>query len=271
MEETTGKVGVIRPTFEEYPNRLNAEQIVTFIPQNDDFRYTSKDLIDFFGANKVETLLLINPDNPSGNALTQKEVDSLVIWCEQVGVKLILDESFADFADEPFTLLSSSFLKHHPSVSVVKSISKSYGVPGVRLGVLASGDSVCIDRIKQKVSIWNINSFGEFYLQIAEKYKKDYEASLKKLCQERTRFVSRLTQIRGIRVLPSQANFLMIELTCGKSSRSVAKELLSKKNLFVKDLSSKIKNGKQYLRLSVRTTKENDLLVEALQSCLSEE
>lgn len=271
MEETTGKVGVIKPTFEEYPNRLNAEQIVTFISQNDDFRYTAKDLIDYFGANKVETLLLINPDNPSGNALSQKEVDSLVEWCEQVGTKLVLDESFADFADEPFTLLSSSFLKHHPSVSVVKSISKSYGVPGVRLGVLASGDSACIERIKQKVSIWNINSFGEFYLQIAEKYKKDYVASLKKLCKERTRFVSRLTQIRGIRVLPSQANFLMIELTCGKSSRSVAKELLSKKNLFVKDLSSKIKNGKQYLRLSVRTTEENDLLVEALQSCLSKE
>ena len=67
MENLQGKVGVIRPTFEEYPNRLSDERVVAFVPNNESFRYNADDLIQFFGENKVENLLLINPDNPSGN------------------------------------------------------------------------------------------------------------------------------------------------------------------------------------------------------------
>ena len=67
MNTVTGKVGFIRPTFEEYPNRYDAEQSVSYVPDNNDFSYTADDLIAFFNEHPVETLVVVNPDNPSGN------------------------------------------------------------------------------------------------------------------------------------------------------------------------------------------------------------
>ena len=102
---------------------------------------------------------------------------------------MIIDESFVDFADEEdSTLIQQNILAPNTHLFVMKSISKSYGVPGLRLGVLASGDQNIIEKMKKDVSIWNINSFGEFYMQIEEKYKKDYAAALIKIRKERTRF-----------------------------------------------------------------------------------
>ncbi len=153
----------------------------------------------------------------------------------------------------------------------MKSISKSYGVPGLRLGVLASSDRVFIDRMKKGISIWNINSFAEFYMQIAEKYKKDYDAAKVAFCHERSRFMGALSGIEGLRVYPSEANYFMIELLRGHSSRTMAKQLLSRHNLFIKDLSGKIKrDNRQFIRVAIRGSEDNDLLVAALKQYMAE-
>ena len=144
----------------------------------------------------------------------------------------------------------------------MKSISKSYGVPGLRLGVLASGDIATIARMKKDVSIWNINSFAEFYMQIEEKYNSYYDEALVKIRAERARFAGELDKIEGIRVIPSQANYLMVELK-NASPRELLKALLFKHQILVKDLSSK--TGGRYLRIAVRNTEDNDMLIEALK------
>ena len=146
----------------------------------------------------------------------------------------------------------------------MKSISKSYGVPGLRLGVLASGNVRMIEKLKKDVAIWNINSFAEFYMQIAEKYKKDYAQALTLFRTERSRFVQELQRINGIHVIPSQANYVMIELINGMTAKNMTKCLLLNHNLFVKDLSDKT-FGKQYLRLAVRNTEDNNKLLAALR------
>ena len=93
---------------------------------------------------------------------------------------------------------------------MVQSSSNSYGVPGLRLGVLASGDTEIIYALKKDVAIWNINSFAEFYMQIEEKYKKDYAQSLDRIRAERARFRAKLERLPNLRVIPSQANYLMV-------------------------------------------------------------
>src|SRR5690606_17459698 len=128
-------------------------------------------------------------------------------------IVFIVDESFVDFADEEnSSLLDEEVLKAYPNLIVVKSISKSFGVPGLRLGILASYDKDMIDFLKKDVAIWNINSFGEFYLQIFEKYKKDYEEAMKKFKDIRRDYIEKLSSIKNLRVIPSQANFVMCEV-----------------------------------------------------------
>jgi len=265
MGRLEGKVGFIRPTFDEYPNRYNRANSVDFTPNNRDYSYTVDDLMSFFGDKQIQNLILINPDNPSGNYIKKADLLCLIEWSKTKGINLIIDESFADFADEmDNTLISQDILQANPHLFVMKSISKSYGVPGLRLGVLASGDTDIISKLKKDVAIWNINSFGEFYMQIEEKYKKYYLEALVRLRAERTRFQDKLANIKGIRVIPSQANFVMVELEDDINPQELLKRLLIRHNLLIKELTTKT-NGRNYLRLAVRNSVDNDVLVAAIK------
>lgn len=264
MSCVDGKIGIIRPTFEEYPNRCSGEPEV-FTPNNDDFTYTAGELESYFANKDISALFLINPDNPSGNYIPMQSVRELVKWADKMKIKIVVDESFSDFADDDdHTLLDADYIENNPHLTVIKSISKSHGVPGFRLGIAVSGDTKLIDELNRKISIWNINSLSEFYMQIFEKYRNDYEKSLELLKAERTRLFARLSEIDGIRPIPSQANFIMAEITSGVTSTKLAEKMLDD-NVLIKDLSKKINmNGRQFIRVAVRNEEEDAVLLCAL-------
>ena len=268
MEILPGTLGIIRPTFEEYPNRREKSDLVTFFPQNADFRYTAQDLMDFFAAHHADNIILINPDNPSGNFIPFEDVLKLAEWAEGKGTRLIVDESFVDFSIgwASNTLLHDSILESFPHLVVMKSISKSYGVPGIRLGILCSSDTQLITQLKQKVSIWNINSFAEFFMQIFNKYEKDYKLACEKFIAEREDFGQQLRQISFMRVMPSQANYFLCEILPPYTSFELVLKLLRKYNILTRNCSKKsgLESG-QYMRLSVRSHYDNTRLIAALR------
>lgn len=269
MELLPGTLGITRPTFEEYPNRRNVCELVTFVPQNNEFRYTAQDLMDFFGTHPVDNLLLINPDNPSGNFIPLQDILTLAGWCRERGIRFIVDESFVDFSEgwESNTLLHDEILEQYPTMVVMKSISKSYGVPGIRLGILCSADTDIIARMKKMVSIWNINSFCEFFMQIYTKYEKDYRRACDKFIEERASFESKLRRISFLRVIPSQANYFLVEVLPPYTANELVLRMLKEHNILMRDCSSKGGfDGKQYMRIAVRDNNDNNRLIEALKT-----
>lgn len=267
MELQQGNIGVIYPTFEEYPHRLSPDRIVAYAPGNNTLSYDADDLMTFYADKDISTLLLINPDNPSGNFIGMDGLLRLAAWCDSRGVTFVVDESFVDFSDdfEHNSLLHDEILEAH-SLVVIKSISKSYGVPGLRLGILASADKDLIRRIKRDVSIWNINSFAEFYMQIFGKYTADYGKACRRFIAERRRFRALLEEISFLRVIPSQANYFCCEVTAKYTSAELALKLLDGYDIMIKDCNSKTGlAGKNYIRLSVRDSRDNDVLIHALR------
>lgn len=265
MDKMDGKLGIIRPTFEEYPNRYNPGETVVFTPGTEDFSYTAGDIIKYFDGRGISGLVVINPDNPTGSYIRADGIKELLEWSAANQVKLIVDESFADFADEEDnTLLKQGLLEHYPLLYVIKSISKSYGVPGLRLGIAASGDRAAIEGIKKDVSIWNINSFAECYLQISEKYKAEYLEALARFREERAQMEKELSGIPGLRVFPSQANYFMAELENGMSSGGLVNRLL-RHDILIKDLAGKMGCGRQFIRVAVRKRDENRRLASVLR------
>lgn len=259
-----GKVGIIRPTFEEYPNRLMPEQVVAYEPQRPDFRYTVDDLMAYFEDKQIWSLVLINPDNPTGNYIPYDDCLRLAQWCQTREIVLVIDESFIDFSSEHPTFLKNDILAQNDHLVVIKSISKSYGVPGLRLGVLATSNQSLMMHIRREVSIWNINSFGEFFLQILGKYEKSYQQAMDEFREERARFVKQLNNISWLRVLPSEANYVLCEIKEKFSSRELAIKLLKDYNILIKDCTNKC--GGNYIRLAVRDLEDNNMLVFALNS-----
>lgn len=267
-EHTNGRVGVIFPTFDEYPNRLKPEQIVQFIPTDPNFGYTAEELMDFYNDKQLSLLLLVNPDNPSGHFMPKADVLRLATWCNEKDIKLLVDESFVDFTEEyeKNSLLHNNILANNKNLMVMKSISKSYGVPGLRLGVFASSDTELIQKIKKEVSIWNINSFGEFYMQIYGKYENDYRKACRKFCEVREKFYEELKQINFLRVIPSQANYFLCEVTSKYTSAELC-ELLIEKDIIISNCGKKKHmDGRNLVRLAVRNEADNAQLVEVLKS-----
>ena len=267
MDNLNGKLGVIRPSFEEYPNRYQGE-VVTFIPQNSDFRYTGQDIIDYYANKDIANLLLINPDNPSGNFIPKDDILKVADWCKLNQVRFIVDESFVDFSEdyEICSMLDDTILESYPNMTVVKSISKSYGVPGLRLGIMASADEMLIKEAKKCVSIWNINSFAEFFMQIFTKYSKDYHKACGSFQAERADFLSKLCEIPFIHVMPTQANFVLCEVKEPYSSMEIVKRMLREHNILLSACSAKkgLQGGK-YLRIAIRGHQDNARLIEAFK------
>jgi histidinol-phosphate/aromatic aminotransferase/cobyric acid decarboxylase-like protein/choline kinase len=266
-ENINKKIGIIYPTFEEYPNRFKKEQIISYSPDNKNFSYSAEDIKAFLEGKNISYLLLINPDNPSGNYIPQGKVIDLIQWCKKRGITLIVDESFVDFTDgfEQNSLLNNDILESNPNLIVIKSISKSYGVPGLRLGVLATSNVETINLIKKDVSIWNINSFAEFYMQIFGKYSAEYTNACYKFIEERNRFRKLLDQIPFLRVLPSQANYFCCEVIKKFTSSELALTLLRDYDILIKDCNSKKQlENKNFVRISIRDFNDNNKLIDAL-------
>jgi histidinol-phosphate/aromatic aminotransferase/cobyric acid decarboxylase-like protein/GTP:adenosylcobinamide-phosphate guanylyltransferase len=271
MECQTGKVGIIYPTFEEYSGRLSEEQIVPFFSKRPCFSYTATDLMEHYETTGIQSLVIINPDNPSGHYLSKNELVQLLDWTKEKEITFILDESFVDFSEDGISasLLSKDVLEGNPHLIVVKSISKSYGIPGLRLGIIASSNEALMQLVRKEVSIWNINSLGEYFLQIVEKYQDEYLKGLEHFKEVRNQYLQELHALKHLKVYPTQSSYVMCQVVNGRSSKKLTEILLNDHDIFIKDLSRKMgfENG-EYIRLAVKDEKSNAALVAALKCIL---
>jgi histidinol-phosphate/aromatic aminotransferase/cobyric acid decarboxylase-like protein len=261
---STGKVAVSVPTFNEYV-RCFPNCDIQPIPANEtNYSFDVPKMLDMI--DSVDTMVIINPDNPSGSFIQYDDIIKIIDKCHEQNKRILIDESFADFANEEvkYTLISSAILQKYKNLIVIKSISKSYGVPGIRLGIMASGDSSLLKRIRENLAVWNINSFAEYFMQIFTLYQNDYRLSCNKICKERNRMYEELNKITFLKVYPSEANYFLCQ-TINVNSTKLANWLLMNYNILIKDLSGK--NGFQdgeYIRLAVKNKEDNDFLLGAL-------
>ncbi|RKD30447.1 aminotransferase class I/II-fold pyridoxal phosphate-dependent enzyme [Lacrimispora algidixylanolytica] len=262
-------VGIVRPSFEEYGNC--ARQPVPFTVSTPDFSYTVYDLMEFYKDKEIDALVLVNPENPTGNYIKKNDVVSLLEFCAERNTYLILDESFLDFsaAEEEPSLMNQETLDAYPNLVLIKSISKSYGVPGLRLGILACSDPSVTALVRKELPVWNINSLAEYFLQIFEKYQSDYTEALRRFKETRIHMYEELGTIRQLKLYPSEANFILCEIIDGCSASQIAELLLNRYNILVKDLSNKSgMEGREFIRIAVRTKEDNNRLADALKHIL---
>lgn len=260
-----GKMALSIPAFNEYERCFKNCQIIALDSKTNGYRLDPNKILEIIDA--VDSIAIINPDNPSGDFIKFDDMIKIIEKADTQNKKIIVDESFIDFADVDvrYTLLNSRILEKYKNLIVIKSIGKSYGVPGIRLGILASGNKELLSAIRDEMAIWNINAFGEYYLQIATLYTKEYKKSCELIAKERSSFISKLKQIPYIKPYESQANYIMCRLE-GRNSTALANYLLKNYSILIKDLKNKKGfENVDFIRLAVKSTKDNDELIEALK------
>lgn len=267
-ETFRGRVAVGVPTFNEYVRCFRNCEIIYIDNSRWDYQFNLDEYKKI--CEEVDMLCVVSPDNPSGAMLTKEQALELAMYAKEKGTRLLLDESFIDFAesDKKYTLMNEEILTKYDNLIVIKSIGKSYGVAGLRLGVLASSDKQLLSTIRTNMQIWNINSFAEYYLQIYNLYAADYASACEKIANERKRMLDRLNLVNGIKAYESQANYIMINLE-SRSSYEFCVECLEKHNMLIKDLSSKnFFRGRNFIRVAIKNRKENDVFLKAVEEML---
>lgn len=264
---TQGRITLTMPTFNEYIRCFPNCKIQEIFTIEDEFKFNVEKIIE--ATEHTDILVIVNPDNPSGDYIGYDDMLRIIEKCNEKEVLCIIDESFIDFADKKirYTLINSDILKKYKNLVVIKSISKSYGVPGLRLGVMATSNLELLKKVEKVMPVWNINSFAEYFMQIITLYKKEYIMACNKIEEERNSFQQKLKEISFLKVHDSQANFIMCEVVNKFSSKELANILIKDFNILIKDLSTKKGFFKrQYIRIAIRDKGNNQLLYNALKA-----
>ena len=261
----SGKLTLNIPVFNEYISCFDEKNIIKNNTEENDYLYNKETIIKNMKNTKI--IALINPDNPSGNFIEYNDMLEILEKAKEKSIKVIFDESFIDFTDKErrYTLIKHSILEKYPNLIVIKSISKSYGVPGLRLGVLASGNKEIVQKIKENLEIWNVNSFAEYFMQILYLYKKQYEEACDYIAEQRNNMYNEMQDINFLKVYKSQANYLMCKLL-KYNSKELAEYLLNNYNILIKNLKDKegFKN-KNYIRIAIKSEEDNCELLKGLR------
>ena len=223
------------------------------------FRLEVAELVSRVNELAVRMLVISNPSNPTGAWFEASEIEELVLSLPEVEL-IVIDESFLDFSDLKSAV---SLIPKAQNLVVVKSLGKSLGWHGVRLGYAAM-NSRAADRLRSELPFWNINGLAAYVLKSVSDFKDEFVHSLALVAQDRTYMCNQLELIPGLRVFPSKANFLYVELPPNVAGKKLRDRLLEQYGLMVRECSNKIGSSEQYLRLAVQTKEAVDLLAQAL-------
>jgi histidinol-phosphate/aromatic aminotransferase/cobyric acid decarboxylase-like protein len=247
------------PTFGEYPRIFPRAQTYPDRVGIDPAQVTT-------AAETCDVVVFVNPNNPTGTVL-----ETAWIYAYAAGhadKTIVVDESFIEFSGQP-SIVSMLEEKALANILVVKSLSKSLGVPGVRLGYAYSCNAGLTSAIRGRLPIWNLNSMAENLLEIILKHRPALQRSFEDTIRDREEFRSKLTALPIVeKIYASGGNFLLVKLREGAISAAVlSAALLERHSIFVKDISAKFNDGGSYLRLAVRLPTENALLVGCCAGC----
>jgi histidinol-phosphate/aromatic aminotransferase/cobyric acid decarboxylase-like protein/choline kinase len=211
----------------------------------------------------ADCIVFVNPNNPSGTTIASEWIFA---FARSNPLKtVIVDESFIEFSGMP-SLLSLLEKESLPNVIVIKSLSKSLGIPGIRLGYTYSCNRDYLAYINKHTPIWNINSLAEFTLEVILKYRKELAQSFLDTKRDRENFAAMLAASRCVeRVFPSGGNYLLVKLSARVPSARQAVDRLLELGVYVKDVSGKFGGRGNYLRVAVRLPDENALFTDRLE------
>lgn len=259
------------PSFNEYENATEADALVRVGMEPPDFALD----VDAFARQAVAQActmaVVVSPNNPTAAVVPKRDLVRLCAALDAAGILLLLDESFVDFCEDPEAQSLEDLLDRHANLVILKSMSKVYGIGGLRLGYLLSGNDGVLSAVRAQLPIWNINGFAEGVMRLLPRYRREFRESCREVLRHSREFAERLRRIPGVHVSDPDANFVFLRLPQGWNSEHVAWRFFDEHDILVKHCAQKsMPDGTRYLRVSTRSPDENrrfaDILSEILNS-----
>jgi len=262
----SNKLIVPVPSFNEYTNAAPTGQVVEFPLEFPSFQLD----IDKFAAEaimaKADVAVVVTPNNPTSMLVPKSDLIDLAQKLADHECMLIVDESFMDFAHNPDQTTLEHEIERYPNMVILKSMSKAYGICGLRIGYMLTANSEFAEAVRKGVHIWNINGFAEEFLRILPDYRMEFVESCKQVRIDRDNLYKKLCDIPEMTVYKPDANFVFCRLPDhAQSGPEVTRRLFIEHNMYIKHCQDKtLPDPDRYIRIASRTDTENCKLVEAL-------
>lgn len=270
LASMANKLIVPVPSFNEYINAAPIGKVVEFPLEFPSFQLNVDKFADKAKKVGADMAVVISPNNPTSLSVPKKDLIHLSKKLKDINCLLIVDESFIDFARDSEAQSLEKEIEGYHNLAIIKSMSKSYGVCGLRLGYLLTCNHKLGDKVRKKLHIWNVNGFAEEFLRQVPNYTREFVSSCEKVKRNRDVFYKNLSNINGIVVYKPDANFVFCRLPeTAISGPRMAKRLFMEYNMYIKDCQEKnLPNADRYIRIASRTPKENSMLVKNLTNIL---
>ena len=265
-----GKISIPIPTFSSYYEycHKDLEPVLFQLKKEDNYILNLDEYSKFIADKGINNAVIINPNNPNGFYTNRSKIINFLDKNKHLD-SIILDESFIHFAYENTNMALESIqssIDKYKNLFIIKSMSKDFGIAGLRCGYLLMNENHVTNFLSNGY-LWNINGFAEFFFNLYsnEKFLSEYEDCRKKYIIETVFFLNQLNELKNIKILPSKANFVLIELLNGLTSEDVSLDLLINHGVYVRDCSDKIGLDGEYIRVAARSFEENKQILEALK------
>ena len=259
---------IVVPAFSEYESALKSVGCKThFFPlkSRDNLRLDIEELSR--NLKNIDLLFLCNPNNPAGQLINKADMLKIADITRKRGIFLVIDEVFMDFVeDEKEETLIQEAIKRN-NLFVIRSLTKFFALPGIRIGY-GIGNKRLLKKLKIHKEYWSVNALAQI-AGIAALKDKEYVKKTKELISKERKFLyHKLSKINGLRPYSSVANFIFCRLTTNRVNSTIIRKKLIQKNILIRDCSSFRSLNNRYIRIAVRTHRENLHLINSFSVLL---
>lgn len=268
------KVLIPSPTFCEYElasRRYNAE--IVHCPIKKNFQIDSEEIIKKANNpdNNITTIFLCNPNNPTGK-YSKGRIMEILEKIDNKKLTILIDESYIEFVSEknskgnPNTYFIDLY-KDYNNIVILRSLTKTFGLAGLRVGYAVSNKEI-IKKLNTRLVSWNVNGLAQLAAIESLKDKDHLAAAKENNKQEKERIFKLLSNNKKITAITTNANFYLIKILNEKNSTQITNDLLNQMKLLVRDCKSFAGMNDKFLRVSIKTPKENNYLLNALEKTI---
>ncbi len=246
---------ILEPAYGDYEaaSRIAGAQVIKYRAQEaDNFKVKTDDLVEIIRKRQPRAVFICNPNNPTGIYLPQEDIKSLLN--ANSGGLLVLDEAYINFTEKKWDSMS---LINTGNIIILRSMTKDYGIPGLRLGYAVANREI-ISILRRVCPPWNVNSIAQKAGVAILQKPEDFNNSLAKVAEASQFLMDHLVKM-GFSVMPSDTHYFLVKVGNARNFRSS----LLKHSILTRDCASF--GLPEYIRISPRTLPECQKLVEAIR------
>ncbi|HSA75074.1 MAG TPA: histidinol-phosphate transaminase [Candidatus Nitrosocosmicus sp.] len=219
--------------------------------------------------NEISSLFLCNPNNPTGK-FYKREITDILERTEKK-IKILLDESFLEFVDTKKKTTNNHFIdlvEEYENLIILRSLTKTFGLAGLRIGYMISAEPN-IDKLSHHLISWNVNGLAQIAGIEALKDKEHLQSTISNNNSERSRLYPLYSKNAKVKAIPTDTNFYLVQISDSKmSSTNLRDKLLKESKILVRDCKNFTGLNDKFIRVAIKTRKENDILIRALEEAL---